>query len=135
MTGLIEVGLQVESFARVPQDKSLPTLGDSGEQCQINPQPGAIGSDYGRFGLPFWEDVYAVHAHNRRRARLLEELMRWRNGIAHNDFPPDIFGPNPVLQLSQVRRWRSALNSLCHGFDQVMRNRLTEALGTAPWPR
>src|SRR5438094_552047 len=32
-----------------------------------NPQAGTIGSDFGRFGLPFWDEVYAVHAHNRGR--------------------------------------------------------------------
>src|SRR5436853_6949273 len=37
-----------------------------------NPQASAIGSDFGRFGLPFWDDVYAIHAHNRRRRELLD---------------------------------------------------------------
>jgi hypothetical protein len=27
---------------------------------------------------------------------MLDELMRWRNAIAHNDFDPATFGPNPV---------------------------------------
>ena len=40
-----------------------------------DPQAGAIGSDFGRLGLPFWDDVYAVHAHNRRRRELLDELI------------------------------------------------------------
>ncbi len=98
-----------------------------------NPQAGAIGSDFGRLGLPFWEDVYAVHAHNRRRRELLDELMVWRNAIAHNDFDPAVFGPDPILHLPQVRRWRSALNGLCSGFDRVLRSHLTGILGAAPW--
>ena len=59
--------------------------------------------------------MYAVHAHNRRRT-LLDELMKWRNAIAHNDFDPNEFGPD-VLRLADVNRWRSALNGLCQGFD------------------
>lgn len=99
-----------------------------------NPQAGTIGSDYGRLGLPFWDEVYAVHAHNRRRRALLDELMEWRNAIAHNDFDPARFGPNPTLHLAAVRRWRSALNGLCVGFDRVLRDHLTGILGAAPWP-
>jgi hypothetical protein len=32
-----------------------------------------------------------------------------------------------------VRRWRSALNGLCDGFDRVLRDHLTGILGAAPW--
>jgi hypothetical protein len=99
-----------------------------------NPQAGGIGSDFGRFGLPFWEEVYALHALNERRRELLDELMRWRNAIAHNDFDPAAFGPHPVLHLGEVQAWRSALNSLGRSFDAVMRNHLTGMLGAEPWP-
>ncbi len=99
-----------------------------------NPQAGTIGSDFGRFGLPFWDDVYAAHAQNRRRKELLDELMGWRNAIAHNDFDPAVFGPDPTLRLQQVRAWRSALNRLCNAFDRVLRDHLTGMLGAAPWP-
>jgi hypothetical protein len=98
-----------------------------------NPQAAAIGSDFGRLGLPFWDLVYVIHAHNRRRKALLDELMVWRNAIAHNNFDLAVFGPEPILQLQQVRRWRSALNGLCDGFDKVLRDYLTGILGAAPW--
>lgn len=98
-----------------------------------NPQAGTIGSDFGRLGLPFWDEVYTVHSHNRRRRAMLDELMDWRNAIAHNDFDPAKFGPDPVLHIQQVRRWRSALNGLCTGFDCVLRNHLAGVLGNAPW--
>jgi hypothetical protein len=99
-----------------------------------NAQPGGIGSDFGRFGLPFWDEVYGLHAGNERRRELLDELMRWRNAIAHNDFDPAVLGPNPVLHLANVRGWRSALNGLCPAFDAVMRNHLSIMLGAPPWP-
>ena len=98
-----------------------------------NPQAGAIGSDFGRLGLPFWDDVYGIHVHNRKRRALLDELMAWRNAIAHNDFDPDLFGSDPILHLRQVRSWRSALNGLCRAFDRGLRAHLTGILGAAPW--
>jgi hypothetical protein len=98
-----------------------------------NPQAGAIGLDFNRFGLQFWIEVYSLQVHNKRRRELLDELMLWRNAIAHNDFDPSIFGLDPVLQLVQVRAWRSALNGLCQAFDTVMYNRLKIILGTSPW--
>jgi hypothetical protein len=97
-----------------------------------NPQAGGIGSDFGRFGLQFWVEVYSIHTHNERRRELLDELMVWRNAIAHNDFDLALFGQDPVLQLVQVRAWRSALNGLCQAFDTVMCNRLTRILGASP---
>jgi hypothetical protein len=99
-----------------------------------NPHSGVIGSDFGRFGVPFWDAVYTLHAVNERRREWLDELMRWRNAIAHHDFDPAIFGPNPVLHLAEVRGWRSAQNGLSLAFDTVMRDHLTGMLGAAPWP-
>lgn len=99
-----------------------------------NPQSGAIGSDFGRLGLVFWDQVYALNAPNQRRRELLDELVAWRNAIAHNDFDPAIFGNNPVLHLVQVRAWRRALNLLAQAFDSVMYNYLTGLLGVDPWP-
>jgi len=99
-----------------------------------NPQAGTIGSDFGRFGGAFWVAVNGLHAANQRRRELLDELMRWRNAIAHNDFDPATFGANPVLHLAEVRGWRNALSGLCPAFDTVMRDHLTGMLGVAPWP-
>jgi hypothetical protein len=99
-----------------------------------NPTAGSIGSDFGRLGLAFWNEVYGVHALNERRREILDELIRWRNAIAHQDFDPALFGPDPVLHLPDVRAWRSALNFLAQSFDRVMRVHLTVLLGAAPWP-
>lgn len=82
---------------------------------------------------PSGTDVYAIHAHNRRRRAMLDELMAWRNAIAHNDFDPAVFGSAPILHLQQIRRWRSALTGLSDGFDRVLRDHLTGILGVAPW--
>jgi hypothetical protein len=98
-----------------------------------NPQAAGIGSDFNRFGVSFWVDVYTSHLNNKRRRESLDELILWRNAIAHNDFDSSVFGSDPVLQLVQVRAWRSALNGLCQAFDTVMYNCLVKMLGSNPW--
>lgn len=98
-----------------------------------NPHPGAIGSDFNRVGVDIWEKAYAVDARNERRRELLQELIDWRNAIAHQDFEPVAPGSIPTLHLAQVRAWRSSLNVLARSFDQTMYNYLEGVVGTAPW--
>ena len=96
-----------------------------------NPHPGGIGSDFNRLGVDFWPEVYALHALNNRRRELLQELVDWRNAIAHQDFNP--VGGDPTLHLTRVRGWRSAVNALAGSFDRVMRSYLGGLMGTPPW--
>src|SRR5208282_6209190 len=98
-----------------------------------NPHPGAIGSDFGRLGVDFWTAVYGLDARNDHRRELLEELVDWRNAIAHQDFDPVAPGGTPTLHLLAVTRWRSALNALAGHFDRAMYNYLRALLGGAPW--
>jgi hypothetical protein len=53
---------------------------------------------------------------------LLQELIDWRNAIAHQDFDPVAPGGIPTLHLARVRAWRRAVNALARHFDQVMYN-------------
>lgn len=96
-----------------------------------NPHPGAIGSDFNRLGVNFWAEVYALHASNNRRRELLQELVDWRNAIAHQDF--DRVGGDSTLHLARVRSWRSAANALTGFFDRVMRSYLAGLIGVSPW--
>jgi hypothetical protein len=98
-----------------------------------NPHPGAIGSDFNRLGADIWREVYALDARNERRRELLQELIDWRNAIAHQDFDAVAPGGIPTLHLARVRAWRSAVNALARSFDQVMYNYLQRVVGTAPW--
>jgi hypothetical protein len=98
-----------------------------------NPHPGAIGSDFNRLGIDFWTEVYGLDMRNERRRELLQELIDWRNAIAHQDFDPVAPGGIPTLHLARVRAWRSAVNALARHFDQVMYNYLRVLLGGAPW--
>jgi hypothetical protein len=98
-----------------------------------NPHPGAIGSDFSRLSVDIWAEVYASDARNGRRRELLQELIDWRNAIAHQDFDPVAPGGTPTLHLARVRAWRSAVNALARSFDQAMYNYLQVVVGTAPW--
>lgn len=98
-----------------------------------NPHPGAIGSDFRRLGIDFWADVYALDARNERRRELLQQLIDWRNAIAHQDFDPVAPGGIPTLHLPRVRAWRSAVNALARSFDQALYNYLQAVVGTTPW--
>jgi hypothetical protein len=98
-----------------------------------NTHPGAIGSDFRRLGMDIWSDVYTLDLRNERRRELLEELLMWRNAIAHQDF--DTVAPGGVarLQLATVRSWRRALNALVRSFDASAYNYLTPLIGNVPW--
>ncbi len=98
-----------------------------------NPNPGNIGSDFGRFGIAFWTKVHADYRQNERRQELLQELNEWRNAIVHQDFDPAKLGDTTTLHLARVRIWRSALNRLARSFDAVMGVHLQTILGAAPW--
>lgn len=96
-----------------------------------NPHPGAVGSDFNRLGIDFWTSVDALNARNARRRRLLQELVDWRNAIAHQDFDP--VGGDSKLHLSKVRAWRRAVNALAAHFDRATRDYLGVLLGGPPW--
>jgi hypothetical protein len=98
-----------------------------------NPHPGAVGADFNRLGIDFWSDVYAVDARNARRREQLQELVNWRNAIAHQDFTAVAAGGVATLHLVTVRAWRSALNGLARAFDLAMYNYLRGRTGTDPW--
>jgi hypothetical protein len=98
-----------------------------------NPHPGAVGSDFNRLGVDFWTEVLSLDGRNARRQELLQELIDWRNAIAHQDFNTVAPGGVPILHLGRVRSWRSAVNALARYFEQAMYNYLQGLLGHAPW--
>jgi hypothetical protein len=102
---------------------------------QGNPNAGNIGSDFDRLGLNFWPLVLAHRSPNATRRSALEELAKWRNAIAHQDFAPAMLhsGGQPQLQLGQVQTWRGACDGLARSFDEVMRASIQNRTGTVPW--
>lgn len=73
---------------------------------------------------------------DRDRNRKLEELNKWRNAIAHDDFKDRAtfpLGRDTILRLSKVERWRSACNRLAFDMDRSMRSYLKQLSGQYPW--
>ena len=93
-----------------------------------NAQPGSIGADFGRFGIDFWTEVEANDPRNVAGKIQLDELNRWRNEIAHQDFTS-----GTVLRLNQVQAWRKVCQRLAKSFDEVMFQHLQGLTGTPPW--
>ena len=98
-----------------------------------NPNPGNIGSDFGRFGLKFWDAVIQHDSQNANRKKELESLNEWRNAIAHQDFDTAKLGGVKTLRLSQVSQWRRACHTLAKSFDEVMSGYIQSITGTSPW--
>ncbi len=97
-----------------------------------NPNPGNLGSDFGRFDVKLWDALATHNGRNRRRQFDLEELNRWRNAIAHQDFNPVRMGA-ATLRLSTVRRWRGACNGLAGDMALVVGTHLRTILGVTSW--
>lgn len=97
-----------------------------------NPNPGNLGSDFNRLGLPFWEKVNQLDARNKKRKKALEKLNDWRNAIAHQDFDPGILG-GTILRLKGVRAWRAACDQLANSFDRLLAQHILQLVGVTPW--
>jgi hypothetical protein len=98
-----------------------------------NPNPGNLGSDFGRFGINFWNEVTSHDARNLDRRAKLESLNLWRNAIAHQDFDPAMLGPALTLRISTIRAWRAACDGLAISFDEVVSTHLAGIIGSRPW--
>jgi RiboL-PSP-HEPN len=97
-----------------------------------NPNPGNVGSDFGRFGLDFWNEVRNRDIRNEARQAQLEELNRWRNAIAHQNIDPAILG-TVTLRLTKVKTWVRACHRLAIAFDDVMLGHIQSLTGMPPW--
>lgn len=101
-----------------------------------NAGPGNIGNDFDRLGVSLWRDLYSMDGRNRVRNIKLDNLNKWRNAIAHDDFRNAQVFPNgsrTALQLAKVRDWRRTCNHVASNMDELMRNSLAQLLGTSPW--
>ena len=98
-----------------------------------NPNPGNLGSDFGRFGLTLWPDIIALDITNVAQQSDLDQLLNWRNAIAHQSFDAARLGARREIRLADVRRWRRTCNSLARAMDRVVRSALTPLVGFSPW--
>ena len=97
-----------------------------------NPNAGNLGADFGRLGVSFWPDVEQLNPRHVVDKNLLDDLARWRNAIAHQDFKPLPPG-GTVVRLPAVRAWHRACNRLAVAFDEVMRLHIQTFVGSTPW--
>jgi hypothetical protein len=101
-----------------------------------NPNAGNLGNDFARFGFDFWNALYEADTRSKRRRELLEQVMIWRNAIAHESrISPDnqtkLEGTRPTLTWG--RRWRRALGALIASTDAVIRDEVAALTGQEPW--
>jgi hypothetical protein len=75
---------------------------------------GFLASSFGR-------RLYVTVPGNEARRKELDEINRWRNAIAHQNFLEVSPGAKPRLTNAHVRRWRSVCKGLARSFDEVMR--------------
>ena len=85
-----------------------------------NPTPANLTADFSTFGMELWVDLESTDPLGARRRQALQELNRWRNAIAHQDWT-DI---GPTLQIAEVRRWRWACTRLATAMDRCVSQRL-----------
>ncbi len=116
--------IQAVILARFTEGRKL----DSG-----NPNPGNLGSDFGRFGLRLWEELGGRNSWNERRKKALERLMLWRNAIGHHDFSSGKCGNRTSVLLKEVRDWRRTCNHLATELDTVVGSHLELLTGVKPW--
>lgn len=101
-----------------------------------NATVGNLGTDFGRFGFPFWDIVDAAAHHNARRREELGRLMTWRNAIVHDDIDRKQARGELVperITLRVCRRWDSQLDNLAVSIDAVLAD-VCESIGLPrPW--
>lgn len=98
-----------------------------------NPNPGNLGSDFGRLGIELWPALLARDQQAKVRQNALGELNRWRNAVAHQDFSSASLHGRDQVRLTEVRQWRQVCESLAVDFERVMYDHLLSATGTRPW--
>jgi len=120
--------------AHDPLNKILRSVLSTGRRLDAgNASPANLGSDFGRLGVPFWDEVRRRNVRNVARQKTLEQLNGWRNAIAHHDFRNPALNGAREVTLADVRRWRRCCDALAVDFDAVLRLYLHPLLGRLPW--
>ncbi|MEX2175164.1 MAG: HEPN domain-containing protein [Pirellulaceae bacterium] len=96
-----------------------------------NANPSALGSDFGRFGLQFWDSLKAHDPKLSDHQIALESMNEWRNRIAHQNFE-QTGGFAPLLRHSKIKEWKRSCDHLAVAIDAVMTQHLTTATGIQP---
>jgi hypothetical protein len=101
-----------------------------------NATAGNLGSDFARFGFDLWPTVYAADSRGVRRREMLDQVMAWRNAIAH-DSPLSTHAEEVVGEtrptLTWGRKWRRGLGALAVSMDDVVGNEIAVLIGRQTW--
>lgn len=136
--GLHDEAVQVHVAAAVPGQRLLVrTLLTQGRKLDSqNPRRAALGSDFGRLGFSFIDDLKAVGPPVAARLDALEDLIEFRNAIGHGDEAKitalEASGPIASTKRS-YQEYRRALNGLAGTMDSVVASKLA-ALLDIPMP-
>jgi len=102
-----------------------------------NPRRAALGSDFGRLGFDFIDDLKAATASAATELDALEELVDYRNAIGHGDEATissvEARGRIRATKAS-YKRYRQIIDRLAGTMDDVVANQLSAVLGiNRPW--
>lgn len=120
------------------QVKVLRTLLTHGRKLETqNPRASALGSDFGRLGFSFIDDLRARSRPTVERLDQLELLVDFRNAVGHGD-EAKIAALEAQGSIASTKRsyhaYRRALDGLAGTMDDVVASRLATVLGTTrPW--
>ncbi|HET6401460.1 MAG TPA: HEPN domain-containing protein [Candidatus Kapabacteria bacterium] len=99
-----------------------------------NPNPANLAADFNQFGFDFWAALETSSKLNAGRRGQIDDMVLWRNAIAHQDFDPikKKFG-QLTLYLDWVQRMRQACEKLAEQIDKILGEQLTTITGKNPW--
>ncbi len=101
-----------------------------------NAHPGALGSDFGRFGIKLWPRMIERDRRTTARQTHLERLNTARNAIARSDEAElaKLRRDGVGITLAAARGWRQALDQLAVGMDATLAQHFAaEFGGRCPW--
>jgi hypothetical protein len=102
-----------------------------------NAQPDTIRADFARFDLDIWSAALIRDKRTDVRRTRLQQLMTWRNAVAHHDFlftaQQQALLANTGLTLPWARQWRRSCGALAATFDHAVADHIEIVAGTRPW--
>lgn len=94
-----------------------------------NAHPGALGSDFARFGVKLWPRMIERDRRTTARQAHLDRLNTARNAIAHSDEGElaKLRQEGIGITLATTRTWRQALDQLAAGMDATLADHFAES--------
>lgn len=122
--------------ANVRQADLMRRLLTQGRKLDVqNPQPAALGSDFGRLGFDLVPTIKARDAAIEDSLGKLDLLVRFRNAVAHgneSEFGGIVASGDIKPTLASYRQYRRTLNRLVGTMDRVVAAELATVLQIPP---